>query len=66
MPRKERGVHALPNPRAVSVGLAGESDKTDVTRTLALMEWSQFVSHDIAHTPLRTMSKYHVAATLRK
>ncbi|XP_011500916.1 PREDICTED: peroxidase-like [Ceratosolen solmsi marchali] len=55
MPRKEQGVRGLPNPRAVSVSLASQCDKVDVSRTLALMQWSQFVSHDIAYTPVRKM-----------
>ncbi|KAJ8676076.1 hypothetical protein QAD02_011862 [Eretmocerus hayati] len=55
IPRKERGAQALPNARALSVALAGQNDKTDVSRTLALMQWSEFVSHDIAYTPARKM-----------
>nr|UCR61005.1 peroxidase [Aphelinus asychis] len=55
MPRKERGVHALPNARAVSVGLASRSARSDVSRTLALVQWSELVSHDLAHTSARKM-----------
>ncbi|XP_058794605.1 peroxidase-like isoform X2 [Phymastichus coffea] len=55
MPKKERGVHGLPNPRAVSVALASQSDRTEVSKTLAVMEWSQFASHDISYTPVRKM-----------
>ncbi|XP_003425663.1 peroxidase isoform X3 [Nasonia vitripennis] len=55
MPRKERGVHSLPNARTVSVALVSQDERTDVSKTLALMEWSQFVSNDISYTPIRKM-----------
>ncbi|XP_023246127.1 peroxidase-like isoform X2 [Copidosoma floridanum] len=55
MPRRERGVHWLPNPRAVSVALVTEDDRADDTKTLALATWTEFVAHDMAHTPVRKM-----------
>ena len=58
MPRKEHGVHALPNARSVSVALAGQNDRTELSKTLAFMQWSQFVAHDISFTPARQMGQY--------
>lgn len=52
-------MHSLPNSRAVSVALAGQDEKSDVSKTLALMEWSQFVSNDISYTPIRKMREYY-------
>lgn len=57
MPKKERSVNSLPNPRAVSVALTKQNDRTEVSKTLAVMEWSQFVSHDISYTPVRKMGE---------
>ncbi|CAL1685411.1 unnamed protein product [Lasius platythorax] len=45
----------LPSPRLVSAALSTANDQSDASRTLAVMEWSQFIAHDIAHTPVRKM-----------
>ncbi|XP_020300662.1 peroxidase-like isoform X2 [Pseudomyrmex gracilis] len=45
----------LPSPRVVSAALSTANDQSDASRTLAVMEWSQFVAHDIAYTPVRKM-----------
>ncbi|KAL0125815.1 hypothetical protein PUN28_004701 [Cardiocondyla obscurior] len=45
----------LPSPRLVSAALSASNDQSDASRTLAVMEWSQFIAHDIAHTPVRKM-----------
>jgi len=47
----------LPSPRLVSATLSIANNQSDASRTLAVMEWSQFIAHDIAHTPVRKMSK---------
>ncbi|XP_051159599.1 peroxidase-like isoform X2 [Leptopilina boulardi] len=45
----------LPNPRLVSSKLSTPSDQSDVLRTLVVMQWSDFILHDLAHTPVRKM-----------
>ncbi|XP_014475719.1 PREDICTED: peroxidase-like isoform X1 [Dinoponera quadriceps] len=45
----------LPSPRLVSAALTTANDQSDASRTLAVMEWSQFIAHDMAHTPVRKM-----------
>ncbi|XP_011161794.1 peroxidase isoform X1 [Solenopsis invicta] len=45
----------LPSPRLVSTALSTANDQSDASRTLAVMEWSQFIAHDMAHTPVRKM-----------
>ncbi|XP_011344830.1 peroxidase-like isoform X2 [Ooceraea biroi] len=45
----------LPSPRFVSAALSTANDQSDASRTLAMMEWSQFIAHDMAHTPVRKM-----------
>lgn len=50
-----RGNNALPNPRLVSSRLSTTNDKSDISRTLAVMQWSDFILHDLAHTPVRKM-----------
>lgn len=55
-PRHARyGDNALPNPRLVSSRLSTPSDQSDVSRTLVVMQWSDFITHDLAHTPVRKM-----------
>lgn len=46
---------ALPSARAISASVTGVNDQSDPTKTLAVMQWSQFISHDLAHTPVRKM-----------
>ncbi|XP_011256334.1 peroxidase isoform X2 [Camponotus floridanus] len=45
----------LPSPRLISAALSTANDQSDASRTLAVMEWSQFIAHDIAHTAVRKM-----------
>ncbi|XP_023314614.1 peroxidase-like isoform X1 [Trichogramma pretiosum] len=55
-PKKEFGVHALPNPRLVSATLSSRrTDRQEGDKTLAFMQWSRFVSHDLSFTPTRKM-----------
>lgn len=46
---------SLPNARLVSTSLSVPNDQSDVTRTLAVMQWSQFIAHDLTQTPVRKM-----------
>jgi len=43
---------ALPSPRMLSAALISHEDKPNNDFTLMLMQWGQFVDHDITHTPL--------------
>jgi len=54
-----RGTHRnkLPNSRLVSSSLASDHDLPDDTLTLAMMQWTQFVEHDLVHTPTAKMGK---------
>ncbi|CAK9811196.1 Pxd [Anthophora plagiata] len=45
----------LPGARSVSVALSTPNDQSDVSRTLIVMQWAQFIAHDISHTPVRKM-----------
>ncbi|XP_017753123.1 PREDICTED: peroxidase-like isoform X3 [Eufriesea mexicana] len=45
----------LPGARSVSVALSTPNDQSDVSRTLTVMQWAQFIAHDISYTPMRKM-----------
>ncbi|CAL7938603.1 unnamed protein product [Xylocopa violacea] len=45
----------LPGARTVSVALSTPNDQADVSRTLAVMQWAQFIAHDVSYTPMRKM-----------
>ncbi|XP_046398889.1 peroxidase-like isoform X2 [Ischnura elegans] len=45
----------LPSARYISTSLAPDSDRPDQVTTLSLMQWTQFVEHDLAHTPSAMM-----------
>lgn len=45
----------LPGARSVSVALSTPNDQSDVSRTLMVMQWGQFVANDISYTPVRKM-----------
>lgn len=47
----------LPGARSVSVTLSTANEQSDVSRTLTVMQWAQFVAHDISHTPVRKMGE---------
>ena len=42
----------LPSPRAISEALIADLNRPSLDFTLMLMQWGQFVDHDITHTPL--------------
>ncbi|XP_043269113.1 peroxidase-like isoform X2 [Venturia canescens] len=55
-PRKaERRRRQLPGPRIVSTTLSRNTENSDLSKTLSVMQWSQFIAHDLAHTPVRKM-----------
>lgn len=65
-PKYEDGIHEprkmsvvarqkLPSPRLISTSVSGDISHPDTQHTLAIMQWTQFVHHDISHTPVRKM-----------
>ncbi|XP_022826385.1 peroxidase-like [Spodoptera litura] len=52
-PRRALSHNALPSPRAVSTKLTSNLDVPNDGKTMALAIWSQFVYHDLVHTPVR-------------
>ena len=42
----------LPSPRAISEALIADQNRPSADFTLMLMQWGQFLDHDITHTPL--------------
>lgn len=57
IPRRSVTKKALPSPRLISAKVIKNMDKFDPKLTLAFMQWSQFVAHDISHTASSKMSK---------
>lgn len=47
----------LPSARLVSTTLCTNGNYEDMEMTLALMQWSQFVEHDLVHTATNKMGK---------
>ena len=43
---------ALPSPRLVSINIVPDVDAPSELDTHNVMQWGQFVDHDIAHTPM--------------
>lgn len=50
--------HGLPSARQISNALVQNVDVADKEITLAVMQWGQFISHDMAHSAESKMSKY--------
>lgn len=50
--------HALPSARVISNSLDEGTDVADEKITLAVMQWTQFFGHDLAHTATSRMSEY--------
>ncbi|XP_071444826.1 peroxidase-like isoform X2 [Hetaerina americana] len=53
--RRSVSGNPLPSARHISASLSPDSDRPDQVTTLSLMQWTQFVEHDLAHTPSATM-----------
>ncbi|XP_034949821.1 peroxidase-like isoform X2 [Chelonus insularis] len=54
-----RGRNLLPGPRVISISLS-ETQKNKINiasiKSLALMQWSEFIAHDLSHTVVRKMT----------
>ena len=46
------GTEFLPSPRLISGALISHDDRPNRDYTLLLMQWGQFIDHDITHTPI--------------
>ncbi|KAJ9595022.1 hypothetical protein L9F63_013688, partial [Diploptera punctata] len=54
-PRKPKQGKSLPSARAVSSEMIGDNSVEDNSRTQSLVEWTEFVEHDLTHTPVTKM-----------
>ncbi|KAJ8880166.1 hypothetical protein PR048_016632 [Dryococelus australis] len=54
-PRRPVHGRALPSARKVTTLVTKEGDDLDSSKTLAVMQWAQFVEHDLVFTPASKM-----------
>ncbi|CAB3250755.1 unnamed protein product [Arctia plantaginis] len=52
-PRRALNHKALPSARAISTKLTSNLDEINHEKTIAVAVWSQFIYHDLVHTPVR-------------
>lgn len=57
-PRRSVSRKPLPSSRFVSSVLIPDMDKPERERTLALVQWTQFIGDDLFHTPVAKMSTF--------
>ncbi len=55
-PRVAKSGAPLPSARLVSINIVPDVDAPSEIDTLNVMQWGQFVDHDLAHTPLFRLS----------
>ncbi|XP_064085733.1 peroxidase-like isoform X2 [Macrobrachium nipponense] len=55
-PRESRTGGALPSARLVSISTVIDVDSPSHHLTLSVMQWGQFIDHDLAHTPIFRLS----------
>ena len=55
-PRQSQAGSALPSARLVSINVVPDVDAPSELDTHNVMQWGQFVDHDITHTPLFRLS----------
>ncbi|XP_077288379.1 salivary peroxidase/catechol oxidase-like [Arctopsyche grandis] len=54
-PRVSISNKALPMARLISSSMAADINIPDTKHSLALMQWTQFLEHDLVHVPVRKM-----------
>nr|AIP87047.1 peroxicentin [Macrotermes barneyi] len=54
-PRKPVQGKNLPSPRFISTVMFRENDSVDTRKTLSLVQWTEFIEHDLAFTPVMKM-----------
>ena len=59
-PRKPVQGRNLPSPRFISTVMFRENDSVDTRKTLSLVQWTEFIEHDLAFTPVMKMGKSYV------
>jgi len=59
-PRKPVQGKELPSPRYISTVMFTENDSIDSRKTLSLMQWTEFIEHDLSFTPVMKMGKSHI------
>ncbi|KAL7646789.1 UNVERIFIED_CONTAM: hypothetical protein RMT77_002044 [Armadillidium vulgare] len=55
-PRLSTSGGELPSARVVSYQVASDINKPSPKYTLSVMQWGQFIDHDITHTPIAVLS----------
>lgn len=51
-PRGGRDNRQLPSARVVSISNVADVDSPDLELTLSVMQWGQFIDHDLTHVPI--------------
>ena len=51
-PRGRRNPSRLPSARVVSISNIADVDRPEEGLTLAVMQWGQFIDHDLTHVPI--------------
>ncbi|PSN56140.1 hypothetical protein C0J52_03325 [Blattella germanica] len=54
-PRKQKQGKSLPSARSISTEMTRENNVEDSIRTMSLVQWAEFVEHDLSHTPVTKM-----------
>jgi hypothetical protein len=57
-PRKPVRGKSLPSARLVSTDVVRDRDSADPSRTLSLVQWTEFIEHDLVFTPVMKMGKF--------
>nr|XP_053631157.1 peroxidase-like [Cherax quadricarinatus] len=54
-PRVSQTGADLPSARLVSTSIVSDMDKPSLHFTVSMMEWGQFIDHDLTHTPINRL-----------
>ena len=58
-PRGGLNNRQLPSARLVSISNIADVDVPDTMLTLSVMQWGQFIDHDLTHTPIFRLGQFH-------